>query len=516
MLNEKKYDIKRLARFFAVNWILCTLAYIVLISNELTNTYDGLWKGSYDIGYQWVISIGRWFWPTIGRLRENYSPEPFTSMFSLACHVCGGIIVAYIFGLKDSFRGYIVVLISVVNTAVCSFLSYRYMSPTFAFAYLFAVLGIWQLRECSVRSLIISTVLFTLSLGCYQMNIGCACVFILVLVLWYLQNEADNRKIIKFMGCSAVSMLTAFISYKIIWDIFLKLNHAEASAYKSADKISVISLIKSLPKTFVKTYTTFAEFFFDDHLKKNVYENTAIFKVGIIVFFLLACVHIVSVACSKDKKRTVFALAVFILLPPAANAALILAPGANDFQIQMSLPMVMLLPLLLCIIDVDASKGKMMKNIEKAYPFAFVLLLAGNFIMISIDQHTMLVGRNSSASVLNLIANDLDFDEIEGKECAFIGRISDNPMFVKDELWERSNDYAQYGDIWFSDICLTQSYWGMIRDSGIKINQILDPDIGHELERLEEVKAMPLFPHDGCMKEIDGVIVIKLSEPEIT
>ncbi|WP_028517113.1 glucosyltransferase domain-containing protein [Ruminococcus flavefaciens] len=516
MLNEKKYDIKRLAHFFAVSWILCTLAYIVLISNELTNTYDGLWKGSYDIGYQWVISIGRWFWPTIGRLRENYSPEPFTSMFSLACHVCGGIIVAYIFGLKDSFRGYIVVLISVVNTAVCSFLSYRYMSPTFAFAYLFAVIGAWQLRDCSVRSLIISIVMFTLSLGCYQMNIGCACVLILVLLLWYLQNEAENRKIVKFMGYAVVSMLISFISYKIIWDIFLKLNHVEASAYKSADKISLISLIKSFPKTFVKTYTTFAEFFFNDNLKQNVYENTVIFKVGIVVFLLLACAHIVSVARSKDQKRAIFALAAFILLPPAANAALILAPGADDFQIQMSLPMVLILPLLLCIIDVDVAKEKIMKNIEKAYPFAFVMLLAGNFIMISIDQHTMLSGRTASASVLNMIANDLDFDEIEGKECAFIGRISDNPMFVKDELWSCSNDYAQYGDIWLVNICSTQSYWGMMRDSGIKINQINDPDVGHELERSEEVKAMPLYPHDGCMKEIDGVIVIKLSEPEIT
>lgn len=46
--------------------ILCVFAYIVIVSNELTNTYDGLWQGSYYAGYSWVLSIGRWFWPVVG------------------------------------------------------------------------------------------------------------------------------------------------------------------------------------------------------------------------------------------------------------------------------------------------------------------------------------------------------------------------------------------------------------------------------------------------------------------
>ena len=514
LLKGKNYNTRQLARFFVVSFILCSLAYIVLISNELTNTYDGLWKGSYDIGYNWVISIGRWFWPTIGRLRENYSPEPFTSMLSLACHVCGGIIVAYIFGLKDSFKGYIVVLLTVVNTAVCSFLSYRYMSPVFAFAYLFVIIGIWQLRECTVRSLIISIVMFTLSLGCYQMNIGCACVLIILLTVWYLQKECENKKIIKFFCFSAISMISSFIIYKIIWNISLKTNHLVTADYKDADKITPLLVIKSFPRTFVKTYTTFADFFLKDDLKQNIYENTYIFKVGVFAFFILAFAHVISAAFSKGRKRAVFVLLLFMVLPAAANAALILAPGSNDFQIQMTLPMTVLLPLLLCIVDVGDIKEELLKKIEKIYPLVFTLLLIGNFLMISVDQHAMLTGRRAVLSILNIISSDIDHDSLNGKKCVFIGRPSENPMFANDEVWDRANDYAKYGKIWLDNYCSTRSYAGFIRESGVLMPQENDFDLCQEIERSTEVKDMPVFPHNGYKKEINGVIVIKLADPE--
>lgn len=42
-------------RFFIICASVSTLAYIVLISNELTNTYDGMWQGSYYTDYGWVI-----------------------------------------------------------------------------------------------------------------------------------------------------------------------------------------------------------------------------------------------------------------------------------------------------------------------------------------------------------------------------------------------------------------------------------------------------------------------------
>ena len=37
------------------------LLYSVMITNELTNTYDGMWRGDYGFIGPWELSIGRWF-----------------------------------------------------------------------------------------------------------------------------------------------------------------------------------------------------------------------------------------------------------------------------------------------------------------------------------------------------------------------------------------------------------------------------------------------------------------------
>ena len=116
MLPSENKKARRNIQFFMICMALSTLAYIVLIANELTNTYDGMWKGAYDTYYTWVVSIGRWFWPLVGKVRLDMSPEPFTTLLSLALMVAGGCIVVEWFEVRDSWKKYLIVLLTVINT----------------------------------------------------------------------------------------------------------------------------------------------------------------------------------------------------------------------------------------------------------------------------------------------------------------------------------------------------------------------------------------------------------------
>ena len=130
MRHSNEFEARRFCRFVFFNLIACVIAYLLLISHELTNTIDGMWSGADYRNYEWVIQIGRWFWPLVGLSQMNVCPEPFTSVFALIMYVLGSCVAAWWFDLKDSLKGYLMVVTSLVTTAVCSTLTFRYTSPT--------------------------------------------------------------------------------------------------------------------------------------------------------------------------------------------------------------------------------------------------------------------------------------------------------------------------------------------------------------------------------------------------
>ena len=207
MSFRENKELLRFCRFALVSLLISLAAYQLLISNELVNTYDALWNGAEYRNYQWVIEIGRWFWPAVGVAQMNICPEPFTSILALVCYVLGSCTVAFWFDVKDSLKGYLLVLTSVINTAVCVSLSYRYTSPTFGMAYLLSVLAAWMLSREKLLPWLASVACLTLALGLYQSNIGCACVLVLIYVIRMQQDGTNSGKIFRFVGRTAAYAL---------------------------------------------------------------------------------------------------------------------------------------------------------------------------------------------------------------------------------------------------------------------------------------------------------------------
>ena len=84
-------------------------------------------------------------------------------------------------------KGYLLVLTSMVTTAVCSTLTFRYTSPTFAMAYMLSVLAAWVLSRENWKNCLVSMMCLVLALALYQSNIGCACVLALLYIIRLLQ-----------------------------------------------------------------------------------------------------------------------------------------------------------------------------------------------------------------------------------------------------------------------------------------------------------------------------------------
>ena len=518
MNHSNPYEARRFCRFVFFNLIACVIAYLLLISHELTNTIDGMWSGADYRNYSWVIQIGRWFWPVVGMSQMNVCPEPFTSVFALGMYVLGSCAAAWWFGLKDSLKGYLMVLTSLVTTAVCSTLTFRYTSPTFAMAYMLSVLAAWLPSRENWKNCLLSVMCLVLALALYQSNIGCACVLALLYIIRLVQEDDDLKRLIRYVCRFAVSLLSSFIVYKIIWDLTLKICHIQAVNYKGADSVSVMKIIVGFPGSFLSTYREFFRYFFQNELRHSIYQRLLAFGVLLVVLFAVTVILGGRKLKGKPAGRWGLAAVCLLLIPPAANIAMILAVDAGEAAIQMTMPMATVFPYLLCVTDVEDCRNRLIRAVDWLRIAMVLFVLYGSFLMVSVDQHVMLKSRDNATAMMNRVAVEIGEDQNPEGGFVFVGKIADNPNFLKDQLWERANQYARYGDFHifvYGDNRANFSYFGLLRDSGLNLTYNWNNSYWGDLIQSEEVQEMPLYPDDGYIKKIDKTIVVKFANLEV-
>ena len=180
-------------------------------------------------------------------------------------------------------------------------------------------------------------------------------------------------------------------------------------------------------------------------------------------------------------------------------------------------PLATVFPFLLCVADSvplmsrPEAKRNWLGLVSGFRALCMIVLLGGSLMMISTDQHVMLKSRETAVNMMNRIVGDLGENTNPEGGVFFIGRPSDNPIFLKDQLWERSNDYTHYGEFWLGGSMTIQSYFGYVRDTGVLLNFNWDVDTWNEIKNREDVKAMPVYPDDGYIRKIGNAMVVKLS-----
>ena len=507
---------KRYVALFVFNFIAGTLIYLVLISNQLTNPYDGLWHNSYYGKWSWILRIGRWAWIFINKLRLGLSPEPITSLTSIAIFALGNTAILSIFdvrGVIGAFAG----CLMIANTAVCVSLSYRYMSPTFALGYCTSTLAVWVLLKGHERSLrgrsLISLVFVVISLGLYQADIGCTCLIILAYLVCLLTKEHDAKKSFSFAIQGAMLIIAGCAIYYIIWRCLLKLTHTAAASYKGANAVSVYAILKNLPSQILYAYKAFYYYFLTkDFIKHNVYQRFPLFHV---VLLLLLSSIILNVIRSKEapKWRIVVCLLLIFLFPLATGFSLLLA-SESRLMIQMTMPFAILVPVCLCIFCNQVSRTELSFNWRSCLCYAVVgIILYGNVLMVGVDQHVMLEGREKTFRLIDRIVTELDDQGLSTKDkpLLFIGSPADNQFFAKDPLWAKANSYAQYGKFSSADNTMLYSYAALMEALGYNIPTYRNIKLYGEIRTNKDIKAMPAYPESGYILEQKDKIIIKVA-----
>ena len=301
--------------------------------------------------------------------------------------------------------------------------------------------------------------------------------------------------------------------YYLLLIINLKYYDVALDSYNGTDSYGPVGMLMNLPLSAEHAYGDYVNYYRQIIAHTNIFDGKIYKAVFILlaICFIYACISLLK----ESKVRAVIFAITLLLVPVAANAALLMAYNSVT-SVQMTVPASMSISVLLCLASaVKAPEIKAMKLYKAATAIALSLLIYGNYIMTVYDQQAMYMSRQSLMELSREVITTLQTYDLYHPyyKYVFVGSPADSPCFVKNFVYEKANKYAQMGT-WGPDDTrwVVQSWQGFFtHEMGINIMVAGDDKLTEALED-ERVRSMPIFPEFGSCAMLNDVVVVKLSD----
>lgn len=493
------------------------ILYSPLIINGSSNSLDSLWTYPWYIAGTCELSVGRFFWSAIDLLKTGLVSTPFHALiyilvFSLA--------VSMIFRLFDIASTWISVLIGIFFISypvICASLSYHFMIPCFSAAFLLAVVACTAiiLLKSDVIAILSGACCIAFSMGCYQAYIGVVSMVLLFYFIHRLANTDKSFDMFSYIRRIILSILLGGLLYYILvhtalWLLNLVFHlDVELASYRGASGITLGAMIKELPQSIVLCYQDFFQYFFSNKIRNNAFGAFIINTMFMIMSTIFAG-HMVIHIIRKDRLRGIFIFIGFLLMPIAANLIELIAVG-NRINLLMSIGASLFLPLM------SLSLFSYLKN-KKIWRICIATIMClsiyTNTNEVVNDQISMEYGRNQTMAVADCIYDRLmEIEDIQNNQVFIYGQAADSPLFAHTAWYDTANAYARYGYFIRDEANISSSWPNILRlRYGNFTNYLREDDYADFMtEHAAEIISMPLLPSSGSIKEIDGVIVVKVA-----
>lgn len=499
---------------FLTSIIVSAIVYSLLMCNQLVNRFDGLWHGSISYANDWELSIGRWCLRFLDKARFYLSPDPITSLLTLTVFSLAIILVLDLFEVSQKIIAIFISLLFLINASVCVTLSYRFTSFNYAVSCFLAILAAWFVIKIKKKwSAVIAALIIAIMLGCYQANIGCTCLLLLLYVPFRLYKaDITPKELLQYIGKSSLTLVLGGISYFLVLYVNLEYYNVVMNTYNGASKYGVVEMLSNLPKSILDTYRDFIYYFSNEGIRTNIFSEKIYLIIGTIL--LIAIGYGILKVFHTNKLYAFIYLLCFSIIPIACNAS-ILAAYDSRTSIQMTMPMALCIPALLCFVSNIKLKEHVFVYIAKLITTVTLsLLLYGNYIMVQYDQQAMYMGLVSTKTLATQISErlyQLDLFYPEYQYC-FIGKPSENVLFNRNDVIMKANDYARFGDLGILPDCVRQSWYGFwTNEMGVNV-KVVDDNWYTQAIGNETIRQMPNFPATGSCALINDVVVVKISD----
>ncbi len=515
---------RRERKYIVLLWVFALFTYFLIASQNLTNTYDGLWSGTWYRAGKVEMGSGRWFWPYIDIFHFAIQSGPVNTCFTLLMITVSLGFVKDLFLKEEKIGGYLAGATYISSVVVCVALSYRHMAPISGLAFFLSVISacVVVYSKNIITGIVYAIIPLSFSLGLYQTHIENIAVILLLYMVYMIYNGRKFNDLKAYIVKSVSTVLGGAILYRIFLAVNLKIWRMELSTYHGASSVSVSKIIRTLPVNIIRTYQEWIAYFCNNKFAHNIIQlKVPVFYLGVfLVLIAVALMYMRKLIADQYWLEIILAVCAILIIPVAASFILLITPDA-DVQIQMTNGLALVIPVymyLFCgIEETHAVKtGRKQNAVIGVWTLICIFIAYGNFYMVIIDQEEMRESKAATTTMATNILEDLKdygyFAVDEEKTITVVGQASANKFYKKSGMYKNSNAYAKVGQFWTGADCMRMSWEGVFREYTPCELEFCEDERYTEIVKEEKFKNMPVFPNPGYIEDFGDTVVVKVSE----
>lgn len=497
--------------------IVGLITHIVLLSVMIVSP-DGLWNYiTYSAG-QVETESGRWMINVIDTLRKNLAIPTITTIISIIVTAVTSVFIVDLLDLKSKISNVVTAVFMEVSPCLTMTLLYAYTADAYCYAFLFATLAVWCIYREKHRIVggIVGAIFTMCTLALYQSYIGAIIGLCMLKPISEILKNKDYKKIFINIG---ISMLVVLVGLGLYWcseQVALKIYGTQLSSYGGASDIGIANTIKNLPTSLVKIYQYFISFFIGGDIVNNPCMSRDIFYKLLFAVEAIAMILVLIFRKSDTKKKkiidAILICVLSIILPIGLNFIILIAPETTCYPLNTA-QIILMIPFMMLILEnLEINKGAILKWIS----LALCLIISVTYFLAANATYTgVRMKYNQAYSIAVRMVNRIETCEnySTDKQWLIAGIVDDsNTQQVSDLYFLTLGGFAN-GPIFHGN------YWGMTETwrkffqvyLGIQPNFCSVEDY-FRICGTEEFQNMPVFPEEGSVKEIDGIMVVRMKQ----
>ena len=471
-----------------------------------------------------LFVLGRWAVRYFSALRGYYAVPWVVGAFAIAYVVISVCVVVYLLEIKSKPLVVLSSFLYVSFPTLAYWFGYAHIADKLPASILLAVLSVWFAHRYKFGFLP-GALLLMLSLATYQASIGYAAgLSVIILVKHLLRDNGDGKRTAYEFARYLLLGFLGLAFYMVSVRVSLFITGGELSPYAGADTMGQIP-ISEIPGLVAQSFVDFVRFF--TRSNRFFYVSRSQFLLYAIVA-LLVLYYLVSVVISKRiYRQPVKMLLLSVLLavmPVALNLIGVLTPERRPGTLNIhQFVLAIMFAFMLLEIHKEQTGGKLKMKIRALSEWAVMgvtFLIALNFMIMSGQYYFRLhIFYERTFAFYNRVL--MRIEEAEGFRgdlpLAFFGHY---PPYVS----------FRPSSVQFPELINSQGVWGQFVgvnsnqphkprnfiDHFLGVNFALAPSyVRDRVANLPDFLSMPIWPHQGSVAVVDGVIVVKLSQPDI-
>lgn len=503
----KKHISRRGVLLFAMSYFIIVAVHLFAFTNKLIN-HDDL---SELLGGGSLLASGRWLLNPVIKLTGRVSMPTVYGLAGSAFLALTVLTVVYVLRVRRTVTAAAVALCMAAHpTIVCTW-AYMFTAPAYFFAMFLAVLGVMLIRRRGWIFFAAGAVLVGMSMGCYQAYLALAAslaVAALIVDICDGVHEGKWKPLLRACLRSLLGLLAGLAVYLVVLKICLWVTGTELLSYAGIDGMTDVSLAV-LAKRFLTAAAHFAAFPLSPVFKSISGAFPALLYVGAG----LSLLSVLALAIKRRLWRTpvtlVLLLTLVAVMPFALELVYIMADSSSVHWLMLYATVILWIFPAIAAERVDLPKKGELKRLIAAV--AAVSLLAvtaltgyeSTLITNKVYLEMELTRQSANNFLTRLITRVEDHEGYtQGAKVALIGSAYMNAGIPDEQL----TGVFTGGDL----LNIYSRGWLLLYYHGTSFGWVSPGEI-EALKATEEFAGMPVYPAEGSIQTIDGIITVKLS-----